>query len=103
MMGRNLLSAAIGPRMSKSGGARFKEKTIHNALSAKELAPMRVSGFRDFALSGENAEGLSARVAASAESACLGLKSKFVDSQALDFCFEGRIGDAELRRCASWS
>jgi hypothetical protein len=76
---------------------------IHNAFGINELEPMRVSGFRDFPLNGENAEAMSIQVAAPAESACLGLKSKFVDSQALDFCFEGGIGDAELRCCASWS
>jgi hypothetical protein len=81
----------------KSSGARCKEKAIYDAFGLNELEPVGLSGFRDFVFNGENAEGLSVQVAASAESACPGLKSKFVDSQLLDFCLESRISDAKLR------
>jgi hypothetical protein len=78
----------------KSSGARCKEKAIYDAFGINELEPMGLSGFRDFPSNGENAEGLSVQVAASAESAYPGLKSEFADSQALDVCFESRISDA---------
>jgi hypothetical protein len=38
---------------------RCKQKTIQNALRAKELAPKRISGFRNFAFDRKNAEGIS--------------------------------------------
>lgn len=78
----------------KFAGARCKKEAIHNALSTKGLEPVRVSGFRHFPSNGENSEGMSVQVAAPAASAYLRFKSIFVDSQALDFCFEGGIGDA---------
>jgi hypothetical protein len=87
----------------KSDGAECKQEAIRNVICAKDLESMRVSGFRDFPFDGENAGELVVRINASTASAYLGFKSIFVDSQALDFCLEGRIGDAELRCCASWS
>jgi hypothetical protein len=38
---------------------RCKEKTIQKALSAKELAPARISGFRNFAFDRKNAGGIA--------------------------------------------
>jgi len=86
----------------KSDDEECKQKAIRNVIGAKDLVPMGVSGFRDFPFGGENAGELVVWIAASAPSAYLGFKSIFVDPQALDFCFEGRIGDAELHCCATW-
>jgi hypothetical protein len=80
-----------------------KGKTIYNAFNARELAPTGISGFLNFAFDWENAGRMSVLLATSPASACLGFKSIFVDTQALDFCFEGRIGNAELSCCARWS
>lgn len=96
MTARNLLNGGYQAKdiASKYAGARCKMKAIHNAFGTNDLERMKVSDFRDFPLDGKNAEGTSIQVATSAASTCMGFKSIFIDSQALDFCFEGRIGDA---------
>jgi hypothetical protein len=71
------------------------QEAIRNVIDARDLVRMRISGFRDFPVGGENAEELVVRIARSTASAYLGFKSVLVDSQALDLCFESRIGDAE--------
>ena len=58
---------------------------------------------RDFPFVGENAIEMIVRITASTASADLGFKSIFVDSQALDFCFKGGIGDSKLSGGARWS
>ena len=47
-------------------------------------------------------KGNCRQVVAFEASAHLGLKPILIDSQALDFCIEGRIGDAQLSGGACW-
>jgi len=70
-----------------------KREAIRHIIEAQDLESALFSTFRNFAFDGEIARDL----------VYFGLESIFVDSQAPDFRLEGRIGDAEARRCTSWS
>lgn len=79
-----------------TAAARCKHNAIGSAHRICELAKVCVLVFRDFPVSRENAEGWLHKIVSPAASASLGLKSVFVDSQALDFCFQCGIGYTEL-------
>jgi hypothetical protein len=80
-----------------------KHNATRSRLRIYKLAYVRVSDFRDFPVGREIPERMSAQVAMSGGSADLGFKSIFVDSQALDFCFKGRIGDSQFSGSTRWS
>jgi hypothetical protein len=63
---------------------------MHSAL---RVSAGEISGFRDFAFPGEKSGRIVQLMATSAASTCRGLKSILVDTQTLDFRFEGGIGD----------
>ena len=65
--------------------ARCKHDAIGSAHRICELAKVCVSVSRDFSVGRENAEGWLHKILPPAASVSLGLKSVFVDSQALDF------------------
>jgi len=83
-------------------GASCTEGAIHYPLNTKELEAMTGLGFSGFP-AGREKRGGNAFKATSSASAYLGLKSIFVDSQALDFTLESRISDAQFGRSSCWS